>query len=145
MISLLGDILLKKRLVIYRVTMIDNDWPRVTSCGTASDNEWHRVNDNEWHRVVKQMSTSDIVWYSKWQWMKSDNEWQRLKKYDTEWQQITASDKTNEYEWVSKIEWFHRKTPCWSLFLINLQAWRLVTLLKRDSNVDVFLWILCSF
>ena len=29
-----------------------------------------------------------------------------------------------------------------SLFLIILQAWRLVTLLKRDFNTGVFLWIL---
>ena len=30
----------------------------------------------------------------------------------------------------------------WSLFLIKLQASRPATLLKRDSNTDVFLWIL---
>ena len=32
------------------------------------------------------------------------------------------------------------KHMCWSLFLIKLQAWGPVTLLKRDSNTDVFLW-----
>ena len=31
---------------------------------------------------------------------------------------------------------------CWSLFLIMLQAYRLATFLKKDSNTDVFLWIL---
>ena len=31
---------------------------------------------------------------------------------------------------------------CWSLFLIKLQASRHAALLKRDSNTDVFLWIL---
>ena len=30
----------------------------------------------------------------------------------------------------------------WSLFLIKLQASRPATLLERDSNTDVFLWIL---
>ena len=34
---------------------------------------------------------------------------------------------------------------CWSLFLIKLQAWRAATLLKRDSNVGAFLWILRNF
>ena len=33
---------------------------------------------------------------------------------------------------------------CWSLFLINLQA-KPATLLKRDSNTSVFLWILRDF
>ena len=33
----------------------------------------------------------------------------------------------------------------WSLFLINLQAWRLATLLKRDPDPGVFLWILQNF
>ena len=31
------------------------------------------------------------------------------------------------------------KHLCWSLFLIKLQAWEPPTLLKRDSNTDVFL------
>ena len=36
---------------------------------------------------------------------------------------------------------------CWSLFLIRLKAWKpkwFVTLLKRNSNTGVFLWILSS-
>ena len=33
----------------------------------------------------------------------------------------------------------------WNLFLVKLQAWRLATLLKRDSNTDVFLWNLRNF
>ena len=37
-----------------------------------------------------------------------------------------------------------RKTPV-SLFLIKLQAWRPVILLKRDSNTGVFLRILQNF
>ena len=33
---------------------------------------------------------------------------------------------------------FTEKHLCWSLFLINIQAWRPATLLKRDSNIGVF-------
>ena len=40
---------------------------------------------------------------------------------------------------------FTGKHPCWSLFLINMQAWMPATLLKRDSNIDVFLWNLRNF
>ena len=35
---------------------------------------------------------------------------------------------------------FTGKNLCWSLFLIKLQTWGPATLLKRDSNTDVFLW-----
>ena len=40
---------------------------------------------------------------------------------------------------------FTGKHPCWSLFLIKLQAWRTGTLLTRDSKVGVFLRILRNF
>ena len=40
---------------------------------------------------------------------------------------------------------FTGKYLCWSLFLIKLQAWKHGTLLKRDSNTDVFLWNLRNF
>ena len=33
----------------------------------------------------------------------------------------------------------------WSLFLINFQAYKPATLLQRDSNTSVFLWILKNF
>ena len=46
---------------------------------------------------------------------------------------------------VLKVCNIHRKRLCWSLFLVKFQAWRPVALLKRDSNRDVFLWILRSF
>ena len=36
---------------------------------------------------------------------------------------------------------FPVKYRCWILFLIKLQAFRLLTLLKRDSNTGVLLWI----
>ena len=40
---------------------------------------------------------------------------------------------------------FTGKQLCWSLFLIELQAFRPAVLLKRDSNTDVFLWNLQIF
>ena len=40
---------------------------------------------------------------------------------------------------------FTGKHLCWSLFLVRLQALRPVTLVKRDSNTGVFLWILQKF
>ena len=40
---------------------------------------------------------------------------------------------------------FTEKHLRWSLILVNLQAWFAATLLKRDSNIDVFLWNLIHF
>ena len=40
---------------------------------------------------------------------------------------------------------FTGKHQCWSLFLINMQAWTPATLLKRDSNIGFFLWNLQKF
>ena len=40
---------------------------------------------------------------------------------------------------------FTGKHLCWSLFLIKLQALQTATLLKRDFNTSVFLWILRNF
>ena len=40
---------------------------------------------------------------------------------------------------------FTGKHLCWSLFFIKLQVFSPATLLKRDSNTVVFLWILWNF
>ena len=40
---------------------------------------------------------------------------------------------------------FTGKHLCWGLFLINIQTSRAATLLKRDSNIEVFLWICETF
>ena len=40
-----------------------------------------------------------------------------------------------------KILRYSRQNPCWSLSLMKLQAFRPGTLLKRNSNIDGFLWI----
>ena len=40
---------------------------------------------------------------------------------------------------------FTGKHLYWSLFLLNLLAWRPVTLSKRDSNTVVFLWNVLNF
>ena len=40
---------------------------------------------------------------------------------------------------------FTGKHLCWSLFWIELQAFRAASLLNRDSNKDVFLWNLRNF
>ena len=46
---------------------------------------------------------------------------------------------------VLKVCNIYRKAPVLESFLVKLQSWRLINLLKRDSNTDVFLWILQTF
>ena len=40
---------------------------------------------------------------------------------------------------------FTGKHLCWGLFLLKLQAFRPLTVLKRDFNTDIFLWISGNF
>ena len=40
---------------------------------------------------------------------------------------------------LENLKSFTGKRLCWSLFLINLQVFRLATLLKRDSNTGIYL------
>ena len=39
----------------------------------------------------------------------------------------------------------HRKNLCWSLFLVKLQTFRPSTLVRRDFNIGIFLWVLRNF
>ena len=42
----------------------------------------------------------------------------------------------------SNILWYSQENTCVGVsFLVKLQAFRPVTILKRDSNTDIFLWI----
>ena len=46
---------------------------------------------------------------------------------------------------LKNVAHFTVKYLCWSLLLINLQAWRHITLSRKDSNTNVFLWNLRIF
>ena len=41
--------------------MNDNEWQRMTTSGTMSENEWY----NEWQRVVQRVATNA----NEWQWV----------------------------------------------------------------------------
>ena len=43
------------------------------------------------------------------------------------------------------MQYSQKKHVCWSLFLIKWESFRPATLLKRGSNIGVFLWILQNF
>ena len=46
---------------------------------------------------------------------------------------------------LGKFASFTGKHLCWSLFFIELQTFSPATILKRDSNTDLFLWSLLNF
>ena len=66
-------------------------------------------------------------------------------------QLISVPDRSTRSQMFFKIDVlkdfaiFRGKNLCWSLFLVKLQDFRPTTLSNRDSNRDVFLWILRNF
>ena len=54
------------------------------------------------------------------------------------YQKLAAVPRCFSKQLFLKFAIFIGKRLFWSLFLVKLQAWRLVTLLKRESNTDVF-------
>ena len=82
--------------------------------------------------------------------MSSFHNWLVLIKLDSRWEQFSYHYLSNECFISSCLQIFFKigvlknftiftgKQLCWSLFLVKLQGWRPMTLLKRDSNTDVF-------
>ena len=90
---------LTTRIVYKKTDEWSNEWQRLRTSGTTSDNEWQRVVQ----RMLTSGTTNTNEWYNEWQRVTtSDNEWnerQRVIENDNEWQRMTAIDKTNENEW----------------------------------------------
>ena len=92
----LKNTIYKKQIVYKKTDEWYNEWQRVTTSGTTSDNEWQRVVKS---RLFIKRQTSDTSsnnkWYNKRQWVTMyDNEWQRMTTITTsenKWQQVTAS------------------------------------------------------
>ena len=59
-----------------------------------------------------------------------------LRKDDYKLKQLFANAFQN------RVSLFTGKHLCWSLSLIKLLGWRSATLVKRDLNTGVFLWII---
>ena len=92
----LKNTIYKKQIVYKKTDEWYNEWQRVTTSGTTSDNEWQRVVKS---RLFIKRQTSDTSsnnkWYNKRQWVTMyDNVWQRMTTITTsenKWQQVTAS------------------------------------------------------
>ena len=89
------NMFIKDRRVVHWVTKSGNEWPRVTTSGTTSVNNWY----NKWQRMTTSGTTND----KKWQWVI-----QRVITSDNKWQWVTKSDSsgtTNENGTVHFQEW----------------------------------------
>ena len=153
-----------------RVTTSDIEWynewqrviQRVTMSSTARDNEWQRIakNDNGWPRMTASIDKKDWIRISvsKIEWLYVSKETQgqsgRPIRFPNNFTQFSMQYVTTRISrsqmffeiGVLKVCNIHRETPVLeSLFLVKLQAWRPINLLRRDSNTDVFLWILRTF
>ena len=132
-----------------------NEWQRVIQQETTNDNEWQRVtkNDNKcngWLNEWIRMRVSKIEWSyvsieTKGQSGRPicflNNFFQFCLQYVTT---VRISRLQMFFEiCVLKVCNIHReKRLCWNLLLVKLETWSPINLLERDSNTDVFLWIL---
>ena len=80
-------------------------------------------------------------------WSTDHNNWKRLSKIIVPflaWCQKQPPEIFCKKAFLKNFAIFTGKHLCWSLFLTKLQVLRSATLLKRDSNTSVFLWIYCE-
>ena len=108
----LKNTIYKKQIVYKKTDEWYNEWQRVTTSGTTSDNEWQRVvksrlfikrqtSDTSSNKVVQQETMSNNVW----QWVTTnDND-------NNKWKQMTTSDS----EWLIFLFWNNRGTYHYTL------------------------------
>ena len=109
------------------------------------------MRDSEWQRVIKRMNTNEskenrvILFFKRNKmpiWLLNNFIQFSMQCKTT----ITRSRSQMFFEiGFLKVCNIHRKTHVLEFFLVKLQAWRPVTLLRRYCNTYVFLWILRSF
>ena len=87
--------------------------------------------------------------YTHWKYLSFFDVFRESRKRHVTWSGFKDSQKqpyANVLQSVLKnFAIFKGKHLSWSLFLIKLQASSPVALLKRDSNLGIFLWILRNF
>ena len=149
--------------MVHQVTTSDNEWYNEWQRMATSDNEWQRVttNDNEWYSEwqwgTKSSTMSDNEWYNEWQrveWRMKANESDFTFQNETIMQRKTTIYSATSF-WKHNVKHnicrsSHRSCSIKKLLFAILQysqetIWRPAILLKRDSNVSVFLWTLQNF
>ena len=155
------------RIVYKKADMWYIKWQLVTTSGTTSDNEWQRVttNGNEWQRMTTSGTVNDNEGQRVVQWVTTsgttnDNEWSdewkqmrvilrfRMKQLCNVKLQYTQQRLFENKHNICRSS--HRSCSIKKLLFATLQysqesTWRPAILLKRDSNVSVFLWTLQNF
>ena len=127
-----------------RVTMYDNAWQQMTMSNKKL--QWVKVNDSEWWKEWKRIRVSKIEWFYILKWNKRSI-WS-LNNFIQFFIQYITTIRSSRSQKFFKIGIFKNfalligKHLCWWLFWIKLQASGPATLLERDSNTGVFLWIL---
>ena len=141
-----------------QITKSDNEWQGMTTSGTMSDNEWQRVT------ILTNFSFSQIreaptTKHPKENSLNVEEDlWRRpieLRAETSTQEEILTVRSRNCRSSCSKIfikisvlkyfAIFTGKHLCWSPFSRKLQVLKPASLLKGDSNIGVFLWILPNF
>ena len=149
-----------------RVATNDNEWYNEWQRVTRNDNEWY----NEWQRMTTsdhfglfffflQIREEPTTKYAKENSLDLEEDlWRRPieLRAETSMQEeiltVRSRNCRNSYSQIfikiSVLKYFvifTGKHLCWSPFSRKLQVLKPASLLKGDSNIDVFLWILPNF
>ena len=100
-------------------------------------------NPRNWPSIL--LSTNWKKRSRKWLWWSSKRKANLFASLQHYWHKSSRSQMFFKIGVLKNFVIITGKQLCWKLFLIKLQTFRPVTLLKGDSNVDIFLWILRIF
>ena len=152
--------------VVQRVITNDNEWQQVVQRVTTNDKEWQRVvqrvtkNDNEWpfrliflffqirkepttkHPKENSLNLEEDLWRRPIEVIAETSTQEEILTVRSRNCRSSCSQIFIKISVLKNFAIFTGKHLCRSLFLRKLQVLKPASLLKRDSNTGVFLWIL---
>ena len=153
--------------MVQRVTTNDNEWYKEWQQMTKSDNEWQRMtmsgtkNDNEWpFRLISllffqmredpttkqptenSLNLEEDLWRMPVEFRAETSTQEKISTVRSTNCRSSCSQIFIEKSVLKNFVIFTGKRLCWSPFLRKLRP---SSLLKGDSNTNIFLWILQNF
>ena len=138
-----------------RMTTNDNEWQRVVQRMTASDNEWQwvtisanfsffqiRKEPTTKHPKENSLNLEEDLWKRPIELRGETSTQEEILTVRSRNCRSSCSQIFIKISVLKNFAIFTGKHLCWSLFLRKLQVLKPASLLKRDSNTGVFLWIL---
>ena len=138
-----------------RMTKSDNEWQGMTTSGTTNDNEWPfrpiflffqiREESTTKHPKENSLNLEEDLWRRPIELSAETSTQEEILTVRSRNCRSSCSQIFIKISVLKNFAIFTGKHLCWSLFLRKLQVLKPASLLKRDSNTGVFLWILRNF